>query len=132
MSSCVVVVAVIALGCDTVKAPASIGLDPLPIEAYPQQVAVGGLSKGLVSERAIVDEPTDDSPLSVTVPLRSIVDHALHVQYRFQFFDDAGRPVKDPSQWVFISIAPRVQERISGNALDLDAVDWRLQVRSAR
>ena len=116
-------------GCDT--APARI--KPDPVLDYPQKVALEGLDKAVVAARPIVTPSTADRPMQVSVPLRSIVDgRALNVQYKFEFFDQNGRPLRTNLGWRFQKLEPRVQVFLEGNALETKAVDWRLQVRPAR
>jgi len=117
--------------CDTVKAPATLRTDPLG-GAYPQNVALEGLHKYVVVEQPIVDPPTENRPLNVTVPLRSIIDGQVRIQYRFEFLDRRGRPLKSSSGFKYAAIEPRTQVFLQSNALDTNAVDWRLLVRPAR
>jgi hypothetical protein len=126
------VVAFTALAaCDTVKAPATLRTDPLG-GAYPQNVALEGLHKYVVVDQPIVDGPTDTRPLQVSVPLRSIIDGFIHLQYRFELLDGRGRPLRSSSGFKYITIEPRTQVFLESNALDTNAVDWRLTVRKAR
>jgi len=128
-------VALSGLGaCDTIKAPDIVRQDPLPQGAYPQQVVLEGLNRGIVSGDPVVRGPSDSMPMTVTVPLRSVADKTLHVQYQFEFLDANGLPVRGTptSGWRFVTVEPRTQVFAVANALDTDAVDWRLQVRPAR
>lgn len=118
--------------CDTVRAPAGPGLDQLPTENYPKvYINPPTLAKVMVITpgTVVVDTPAD-RPMSVTVPLRSIADNSMRVQYRFLWFDDKGRPVRE-GEWIAEMFAPRVERRLQGNAIDLKSRDWRLEVRSA-
>ena len=129
--------------CDTTKAPAGARQDPLYSEAYPSVVLMEGLDRGLVAGEPIVTHATPERPMQVTVPIRSIDDRPLNVQYRFLFLDEAGRPMNDgPGGWRFVNIGPRVQIFVKGNSMEaLSAVgsargtnpaDWRLELRPAR
>ncbi len=122
-------------GCDTVKAPYSGGADAVPIENYPRITAEKSVRKGLVFGPATVEEGSSQSPLRVTVPIRSIVDrHPVSIQYRFEFFDGAGRPLGRTADqsWRYKELSPRTQTFLDANALDTHAADWRLVVRSAK
>lgn len=114
--------------CDTVKAPHTIRTDPLG-GAYPQNVAIEGLHEYVVVDQPIVDDPTSDRPLRVTVPLRSVYDGVVNVQYRFDFLDRSGRPLRSSSGFKYATIEPRTQVFLESTALDTNAVDWRLLVR---
>jgi len=121
-------------GCaqDPVKAPPPGRLDLLPARAYPQNVAVDGLDVGLVFGAPVVDAPTDNRPLRVSQPVRNVADYPLNIQYQFEFFDDQHRPLRAASGWRFMNLDPRVEKFLEANALETEAVDWRLTVRSAR
>lgn len=124
--------AVLAGGCanDPYRAPGTSLPDPLPAEYYPQIEAAEGLQGFIVHSKPVV---SNDRVLSVTVPLRAATEYEdLKIQYRYVFFDKAGKPVGDEPSWRFTKLASRRQEFLSGNALDSTAVDWRLQLRPAR
>lgn len=121
-------------GCnkDNVQAPQSVRSDPLA-GGYPQNVALRGLHNGIVIGKPIVDRATEDQPMRVTVPLRSVVEGTLRTQYKFTFLDDRGRPVKSGREsWSYQVIAEKAEVFLEANALDTDAVDWRLEVRPAQ
>lgn len=121
-------------GCnkDNVQGPQGVRSDPLA-GGYPQNVALSGLHNGIVIGKPIVDAATEDQPMRVTVPLRSVADRTLRTQYKFTFLDDRGRPVRSNREsWRYQVIAPKAEVYLEANALDTDAVDWRLEVRPAR
>ena len=121
-----------AVGCaDQVKAPHAMRTDPLGA-AYPQHVAMEGLHKALVVDRPIVDPSTETRPMQVTVPVRSVVEEPIHVQYRFEFRDDRGRPLRSNTGWRFATIAPRTRAYFESNALETAASDWGLTIQPAR
>ena len=120
-------------GCETDrKAPPTPSLDPTPIESYPRVVALDGLGPFLGVSAPTVDRST--AAMRVTVPVRSLTDEGelLRVQYRFVFLDDRGRPVEPEESWRYVVIPWRTQVFMDSNALTSDAVDWRLEIRSAR
>ncbi len=121
----------LGFGCDTIKAPDPVRKDTLPIEAYSQQVVLGGLKQWVVSSKPIVERGVGE-PLRVTVPLRSVTDKNINIQYRFEWMDAKGRPVKDDSGWRFKTISARTQIFLEANALDANVTNWRLQVRPAQ
>lgn len=139
MSVCVMMVAAASLlilpGCkgqDNIKAPQTIRTDPLA-GAYPQNIALSGLQNAIVIGQPIVDPATADNPMKVSVPLRSVADGTLRVQYKFIFMDGRGRPVKSNNDgWRYQVLAPRAEVFLENNSMDTDAVDWRLEVRRAQ
>lgn len=136
-ASCVILTVGLMLGgCaakDPLMAPAQPRNDPLPASAYPQLVTLEGLDEGLGFWPPIVEPSTPERPMDVTVPVRSMVDYPLNVQYRFEFLDDLGRPLRSNIDgWGFIHMEPRLRVVLRGNAIGDDARDWRLYLRPAR
>jgi len=118
-------------GCT--KPPAAMRQDRLEAEDYPQKVALEGLHRAVVVGDPIVTPSTADIPMRVTVPVRSVHSGAaLNVQYRFEFFGPDKRPLRSNLGWKFISLEPRVQMFLEGNAMEAAAADWRLILRPAR
>lgn len=125
------------VACDEVKAPHGPGVDLLPASQYPKIAAEGKpLSRALRFGAPVVTPSTPSKPMQVTVPIRSLDDEkALNVQYRFEFFDAAGRPLGDDGgrgNWRYVRLDPRIQVFLSDAALDTAAVDWRLTLQPAR
>lgn len=108
--------------------------DRLDIEAYPRIVASRYTHRKLLFSPPTVDPGTDAQPMRVTVPVRSKFRRSdLRVQYRFEWLDDAGRPLSRNAQpeWRYKALPPRNQVFLDGNSMDLGAKDWRLEVRLA-
>jgi Protein of unknown function (DUF1425) len=125
--------ALMTCGCDTVRAPYNPPGDPLPAENYPK---VAYLDKELqnmlvVDPARVVQDSSDGRPLSVMVPLRSVVEHTMNLQYQYSWRDSVGREI-GKSGWRFVRVEPRVQVQCQGNAITKDATDWRLEVRFDR
>ncbi|MEX0886357.1 MAG: DUF1425 domain-containing protein [Phycisphaeraceae bacterium] len=126
-----VVVLAAGAGCrDTTQAPPTMRQDPLGGN-YPRHVAIAGLDHALVVEEPIVDASTATRPMSVTVPVRSVVDEPLSLQYRFRFLDERGRDLHD-SGWRLERLEPRLQANLEANARQTAAADWRLEIRPER
>lgn len=121
-------------GCaqDKVRGPSTANIDQLAPENYPKLVIEEpALAKvmAVTPARVVVDRPAD-RPMSVTVPVRSIADNTMRVQYRYIWFDDKGREVRT-GEWRREVFAPRVERQLQGAAVDMKSTDWRLEVRSA-
>jgi uncharacterized protein YcfL len=132
--SAVVAVAALA-GCagpDLVKAPNTAARDPLPIEAYPEIVLLDGLERALVKERPIVTPSAINSPLRIRVPIRSVVDQNITIQYRTMFYGaDREELSRDPA-WKQRVVQARTQIFIDEMALTERAQSWRMEIRTAR
>ncbi len=119
--------------CDPMhKTPGAVR-DPQPTAQYPFIAVEAPLQRyvGVDDSGIVVDPPTESRPLHVTVPLRSLADNQMTVQYEFTWFDADGRDLGH-SGWQFLALEPRLQRRLSGNSLTSKATRWRLEVRSAR
>ncbi len=119
-------------GCqtDTTRAPASPAPDPLVVSGYPQITMASGLSGLIAHGRPIVESPTMQTPMRVTVPIRSIQDGPTRVQYQYTWLDASGRPV-GTSGWKYELLPPRMERFFESNALTTQAVDWRLEIKIA-
>ncbi len=126
--------AALLAGCQTdpVMAPDAGMGDLLPIEDYPQIVVTSGLAPYLAFSRPNV-QLGPDKPMSVIVPVRVLSeDQAVNTQYRFRFFDERGRVLQPEMGFRYKRLPARVQEFLEGAAYDTSAVDFRLEVRTAR
>lgn len=120
-------------GCQqpTISAPA-VGADPVPLENDPKILALDGLDEFIVAGDPVVDrEP--GGLLRVSVPVRVIMeDGAIRTQYRFLFYDIRGFQLRPEENWRYVVMPARTQVEMQSSALSTKAVDWRLQIRSAR
>ena len=120
------------VGCDTTKAPHAGRNDPVVHENLPR---ISVENKQLADDLAFSPPSVQsgpEQPMSVLVQVRYLEDEKVHVQYRFEFYDRNGRPVGNPMSWRYLRIPPRTPVNMEGAALDTNAVDWKLIVRSSR
>jgi hypothetical protein len=122
-------------GCvnnDPYVSPFAPAKDPLTKETYPQITADGDLAGWLVYDKPTITH--DSGILHVTVPVRTVttVGEWMKVQYRYIFLDANNVPVKAQPDWQSQTMEPRQQVFLQGNALDTNAVDWRLEIRKQR
>jgi uncharacterized protein YcfL len=122
-----------ACNSDPAMAPAGAPQDALAGDAYPAVRIEADLQGFVVVDygRIIKDEPTDERPLGVQVPVRSTSDTVMRVQYRFLWFDAAGRTLGE-SGWRYETMSPRAQVLARANATRPDVRQWRMEIRSAR
>lgn len=131
--SVLMIVAGLALtGCDKNKPPFAGRAEPMLRENYPR-ISVEGeeLSKYLAFSPANV-QSGPEQPLSVAVPVRLLADREANIQYRFEFFTKDGRPMRNAMEWRYLRLPPRTETSLEGAALDTNAVEWRLIIRSSR
>jgi uncharacterized protein YcfL len=102
----------------------------------PPQVQVTGIDADLLRRATVVDAPitSRDSAdlLFVTVPVRNTSDQILHVQYRYNFTDQQGRPLPENISWNRKTLQPGATERITFNSTAPRAADFQLDLRFAR
>ena len=120
-------------GCETdqVMAPFPGRPDLLPAEHYPQIAVTDTLDEYMFFGKPNI-QSAPDKPMSVSVPVRLAEEFAVNVQYKFEFYNGQGRVMKPEMDFQYLRIPSRVQVHMLGAALDTDAVDWRLIVRSAK
>ena len=117
-----------AIGCE--YAPAEAKPDPLDRTTYPR-VALHEALRDAIVVSDVIEEFSD--PLKVTVALRSMTHSSDRVvRYRFIYFDDAGLPQNADPDWHRRRMAARTEVFIKSNALDRDAVDWRMEIKPAK
>ena len=71
-------------------------------------------------------------PINVSIPLRAAHDQSLRLQYRFEFFGRAGRPIRPTMDWRYILLPVQGNRVMESTAFDTAAADWRLEIRRAR
>lgn len=116
-------------GCDVLK-----GLNTSPKEPaaafYSQITTFEGLEGELVFGQPVVQRGVFQ-PIHVAIPVRAAYDQPQRIEYRFEYFDSTGRPLRPSMDWRYILIPVRGQRVMEGSAVDTAAVDWRLELRRA-
>lgn len=102
----------------------------------PPQVQFTGLDAEDLRQSTAVDRPiTSRDPsniLFVTVPMRNTSEQVLRIQYRYNFVDEAGRPLPENIAWHPKTLEPGATERITFNSTSPRAIDFQLDLRYAR
>jgi hypothetical protein len=107
--------------------------DHITPESYPRAAALEGLDHAVRFGPPVVERSEPGRPMRVSVPLRNIETRDLNEQYRFEFRDDAGRPLRTNRGWAFTKHAGGgAQTTLDANSLEDTAADWRLELRPAR
>jgi uncharacterized protein YcfL len=119
-------------GCDSTGRPPSGRNDPLPPGQYTRINALDTLDKWLFFGQPIVTEGDPENPLLVEVPVRNRSNETINIQYSFEFYDRQGRLLTRNPSWRYMTLAPKIENRFAGTGTDPAAVDWRLNVRSAK
>ena len=133
-ASAVLAAAILTLGgCnDPVRAPYSPNRDLVTKDTYPQITADGDLAGWLLYDKPSVSHEGNILRVSVPVRLTSSTGQWAKVQYRYIFLDANNMPVKAQPDWIPATLEPRQQVLMTGNALDTNAADWRLEIRKQR
>jgi len=102
----------------------------------PPQVQITGLNAEDLQRSTVIDRPSTyrdaANLLFVTVPIRNISDQILHVQYRYNFLDDQGRPLPENIAWNRKTLEPGATERITFNSTTPRAADFQMDLRYSR
>jgi hypothetical protein len=123
--------ALVAGGCEAPdKSPSGGVADPYPPPINDPQVSILApeIREWLGVQPAIV---TDDGqrPMHVEVPVRNMSDRMYLLDYRFLFYDAAGRELQPVMGWTPANFQPKQLLRLSAGALTTDAANWRLEIK---
>jgi uncharacterized protein YcfL len=136
MIASVFVFSFVLTGCSAIdKPPHAVKADNVSEAQYPQIATEGNLGNHLSYAKPIVRPPGQapgQTPMRVTVPIRLRDNKAVNAQYRFTFLGADGGPVGQAMDWRFMVLPPRLQVFMEGSAMDMQAVDWRLEIRPAK
>jgi uncharacterized protein YcfL len=126
-------VVLLAAGCSNEPPPYREGR----AERYaPPQVQVTGIDAYDLQRSTAIDRPAtyrdQANLLFVTVPVRNTSDQVLHVQYRYNFVDDQGRPLAENIAWNRKTLEPGSTERITFNSTSPRAADFQMDLRLSR
>lgn len=118
-------------GCAADTSPPGAMGDPTDTQAYPNVTVEPALQRWIVVRSPVVER---GEIMKVTVPVRlqSATSKPIYVQYKFVFLDEAGVPLRVQSDWQFQQLEPRMERFLRGNALDSNADNWQVEIRSAR
>jgi len=102
----------------------------------PPQVQITGLDAYDLQRSTVIDRPQTSRDqanlLFVTVPVRNTSDQVLHVQYRYNFLDEQGRPLPENIAWNRKTLEPGSTERITFNSTSPRAADFQMDLRYSR
>ena len=117
-------------GCqaDPMTAPGAVSGQTQPVTPS-RNVTILGLDGSLVAGAAIVEGGGDTSVDRVAVPIESMADRGLDIEYRFELFDSEHRLVGGTGRWRSLHIGPQVQVQIEAFAPQSGAADWALTIR---
>ncbi len=121
---------VVLAGCGSTAPPAA-NIDPYSGQAYPNITVEPKLQPWIVFRPAVVEK---SEAMRVTVPIRlaTTTQNPIAVQYKFTFKDGNGVPLRVQSDWKYLQLEPNMLRDLQGSALDSNAADWYLEIRSGR
>ena len=121
----------IACGCQAPdKSPSGGVADPFPAPINDPQVSILApeIRDWLGVQTAVVIDD-GERPMHVDVPVRNMSDQMYLLDYRFLFYDAAGRELSPVIGWKPANFQPKQLLRLSANALTTEAVNWRLEIK---
>ncbi len=117
-------------GDDNVVGPKNPARDPVPSIAYPKITLQGELDYQLVLlGEPVVVGATPTQPMSVRLRLRNATEDDLYVAYRYRFFGPSREPVDVDMPWRPLKLPATLAKDFEGDAMQVRAVDWELEVR---
>lgn len=119
-------------GCYT---PGHADPDPVSNAQYPKIVTLGWLDNDFYFDAPVVVDEAGGKPMSVSVGVRRLEpawNRELPCQYRFIFLDHNGQALDPDPTWNYRSIEPKVKTILQASAPDIEAVDWRCEIRKDR
>jgi len=75
---------------------------------------------------------TEQDLLHVVQPVRVAADREMLIEYRFVFFDAAGRVLRPEMSWRYKRLEKKVPDVLSATSTSPEADDYRLLMRWAR
>jgi uncharacterized protein YcfL len=121
------------VACQADRSP-SPGLgDPYPAPMNDPQITVVSpeLRPWLGFHPAVVIRD-GERPMSVEVPVRNLSNRQYLIDFRILFYDENNSEITPVQGWQMAVLEPKQTVRLKRSALDLDAVNYRLEVRWAR
>lgn len=117
-------------GCSNVKSKKDALLDPLTPTAYPQIAALDGIGRWL-SFMTPATSPQNDGRMKIIIPVAAVDGPQREVEYKFEFFDNRGRPLSKQEDWKFMRLPPRTTRHLETISPDHNTRNWRLVIRPA-
>ena len=112
-------------GCNHVRPPIEPRNDPY---ATGQVFCDSEQLKSDIAVKPVVLTRDEAGLLHVLVPLRSVIDRQLHVQYRFTFFG-AGRQMLNQTGWFDKTLTPNTPDQVTFNSTSGEASDFQMDLR---
>jgi uncharacterized protein YcfL len=117
-------------GCQADLSPGAGMGDFYPAPLNDPQISVldQELRQWIVFQNAVVIND-GERPMEVQVPVRNLAERAYLIDYRILFYDAAGREISPQMSWAMEDLLPKQVKRLTAKALDLEAVNYRLEVK---
>jgi len=125
-------------GCavtDPVRAPFPGNVDQIPQGQHPTiSVEDPALAHWLVFGSVRVDPPQPEPGRALTVvqPVRNTADYPINIQYRYEFIDEKGFPLRSQPGFRLLRLPSRTEMFMEATASEASAQEWRIIVRPAR
>ena len=120
-------------GCQSDIGPSPGLADPYPSPYHDPQISV--LSPELqewVRFHPALIRANGEQPLRVSIPARNLGDRQYLIQYRFIYRNKEGFELEPKMGWHRVALGPKSTVDLTGAALSLDAVSYKLEVRWAQ
>lgn len=126
----------LSFGCQTIDTSPGAGRgDPYPAPVNDPQISVlnAELRPWLGFQPAVViDQHNPNRKMRVEVPVRNLAERQYLIEYRILFYNENGVELEPVMGWKMVPLDPKQNQRLKGQAMHNEAVDYRLEVRWAR
>ena len=129
--SCLCLVGLLTgVGCqsDPMTTPDTVSDQAQPVTPT-RNVTILELDGSIIVGAAVVEGGGDTPVGRVTVPIESLADRALDIEYRLELFDSEHRLADGMGRWRSLHIGPQVKLQIEAFAPQTGAYDWALTIR---
>lgn len=128
--------AVMATGCSNQRSelpgPATPIRDPLGTSGYPRVIVSPEIEGLIIADRPRKTVEPHSGSMVVTLPVRSVYQGTLLIQYRAFFIAQSGEELNPDTPWRDMTLENGARRVIKARSLRDEAVDWRLEIRGFR
>lgn len=103
--------------------------DEIPNRRFPNVTLIRIREDQMAADEPIVTPARDGGPMSVRVPIRSLVERTIEAEYRFLFYTENMDLVTMSPSWREVIFAPLQRHVLQANSVSDRAAKWTLEVR---
>lgn len=117
------------LGCKTDTGP--LGAQPDEVLEYPNVTITDPILQHKLAFLPHRQDRIENDLLRISLPIRALSNKAIRIHYRVMWLDKDSVPIKPQMSWKHKRLEPRQPEYIVVNSTSEEAVDFKIQIRTA-